>query len=117
MNLAKIHLYLSENYQQALNYTKFAEDFNLRPIRFTISSAINAFDQEKKYLTIKQDKKFNITLLFNIPKTQFLEKFNTLSLKNSLEYFENWFKKFFSIYNQQFNKLLNKIKVYNALKY
>ena len=58
-------------------------------MRFTISSAINAFDQEGKYLTIKQDKKFNITLLFNIPKIQFLEKFNISSLKNLLEYFEN----------------------------
>ena len=89
MNLARIHLHLSENYQQALNYTKFAKDFNLCPMRFTISSAINVFDQEEKYLTIKQDKKFNITLLFNIPKTQFLEKFNIPSLKNFLEYFEN----------------------------
>ena len=117
MNLARIHLHLSENYQQALNYTKFAEDFNLRPMRFTISSAINAFDQEEKYLTIKQDKKFNIILLFNIPKTQFLEKFNIPSLKNSLEYFENWFEKFFPIYNQQFDEPLNKTKVHNALKH
>ena len=86
-------------------------------MRFTISSAINAFDQERKYLTIKQDKKFNITLLFNIPKTQFLEKFNIPSLKNSLEYFENWFEKFFPTYNWQFDEPLNKTKIYNTLKY
>ena len=71
MNLASIHLYLSENYQQALNYTKFAEDFNLRPMRFTISSAINAFNQEGKYLTIKQDKKFNITFFLIFQKHNF----------------------------------------------
>ena len=68
-------------------------------MRFTISSAVDAFDQEEKYFTIKQDKKFNIIFFFNISKKQFLEKFNIPSLKNLLEYFENWFEEFFPVYN------------------
>jgi hypothetical protein len=63
------------------------------------------------------DNRFNIQLLFNIPKTLFLEKFNIPSLKNSLEYFNKWFEEFFAPYNNQFTTPLDKQKVYNSLKY
>src|SRR5205085_1702163 len=97
INLARIHLYLSENYH-AINYKKFADDFNFISKYFTINSATISIDKEEKYLTIKSDKKFNIQLLFNIPKSLFLQVYNIPSLKNSLEHFNKWFKNFFPIY-------------------
>ena len=59
INLAHIHLYLSENYH-AINYKKFVDNFNFIPKCFTINSATVTTDKNKKYLTIKSDKKFNI---------------------------------------------------------
>jgi hypothetical protein len=116
LNIARIHLYLSENYQ-TIDYIKFTEDFQPRPKRFTIFASTVTVDHEKPYLTIKHDLKFNIHLLFNLPKTQFLDKFNIPSLKNSLDHFDQWFEQFFITYNRQFEQSLNKTKVYNALKY
>ena len=68
-------------------------------MRFTISSSTTLTDLNEKYVTIKQDRRFNIKLEFNIPKQLFLQKFNILSLKNSLDHFEEWFENFFPIYN------------------
>jgi hypothetical protein len=116
INIARLHLYLSENYQ-GINYKKFAEDFNFRPKRFNLTSETSAFDQNQKYLFLKHDNRFNIHACFNIPKTLFLEKFNIPSLKNSLDYFNTWFEEFFHVYNQQFTESLNKEKVYFALKF
>ena len=98
INLARIHLYLSDNYH-AINYKKFADEFNFISKCFTIYSSTVTTDKEEKYLTIKSDKKFNIQLLFNIPKSIFLEVYNIPSLKNSLKHFNEWFKNFFPIYN------------------
>ena len=86
INLAHIHLYLSDNYY-IINYKKFANNFNFISKYFTIYSSTVTTDKEEKYLTIKSDKKFNIQLLFNIPKSTFLEVYNILSLKNSLKHF------------------------------
>jgi hypothetical protein len=116
LNLARLHLYLSDNYQ-SINYKKFAEDLNLRPKRFQIRSATTNIDRDSQYVTIKSDNKFNIQLLFNIPKTNFLQKFNIPSLKNSLDHFDKWFESFFFLYNRQFDQPLDKQKVYNSLKY
>jgi hypothetical protein len=115
INIARLHLYLSNNYQ-GIDYKKFAEDFNFRPKRFNLTSETSAFDQQQKYLFLKHDNRFNIHACFNIPKSLFLEKFNIPSLKNSLEYFNTWFEEFFHVYNQQFSEPLNKEKVYFALK-
>src|ERR1043165_4100577 len=74
-------------------------------------------DKDNKYLTIKMDNRFNIHLLFNIPKTLFLEKYNIPSLNNSLDHFNEWFKNFFPLYNRQFTESLNETKVKNALRF
>ena len=116
INLARLHLYLSNNYQ-AIDYIKFAEDIQIRPKRFRILSEVIDFDKEKQYLTISSDSKFNIYLKFNIPKTLFLQKLNIPSLKNSLDHFKQWFKQFFLLYNRQFTKPIDETKVFNALKY
>jgi hypothetical protein len=116
INLARIHLYLTNNYQ-SIDYKKFAEDFKFYPKRITIHSATTTTDQPGNYVIIKHDNKFNIHLLFNIPKSLFLQNFNIPSLKNSLEHFNNWFENFFPIYNRQFEKPLDKTKVQNFLKY
>ena len=71
INLAHIHLYLSENYH-IIDYKKFADNFSFNPKCFTINSSTVTTDKEEKYLTIKSDKKFNIQLLFNIFKSLFL---------------------------------------------
>ena len=86
LNLARLHLYLSDNYQ-AINYTKFAEDIKLRSKRFKITSDVTDYDKNQKYLSIDMDNRFNIHLNFNIPKTLFLDKYNIPSLKNSLFHF------------------------------
>ena len=84
LNMARLHLYLTNNFQ-TINYTKFSEDFKLRPKRFKINSIIKYFDQGKEYFTISSDLRFNIKVLFNFPKTLFLDNFNIPSLKNSLD--------------------------------
>ena len=115
LNLARIHLYLSENYQ-CINYTKFAEDFNLRPKTFKLISHIISTDQDKEYLTIKSDDKFNINLLFNLPQSLFLHKFSIPPLKNSEKNFDEWFKNFFPIYKRQFTSI-DKQETYDKLRY
>jgi len=116
INLARIHLYLSNNYQ-SINYTKFADNIKLRSKRFTVSSSVTTTDKKEQYLNIKMDNRFNIHLLFNIPKTLFLEKYNIPSLNNSVDHFDEWFKKFFPLYNRQFTEPLNETKVKNALRF
>jgi len=116
INLARIYLYLSNNYQ-AIDYIKFAEDFQLRPKRFNIISKVSDYDKEKQYVIIKSDNKFNIYLDFNIPKTLFHQKLNIPSLANSLDHLKQWFKQFFSTYNRQFAQTLDETKVFNSLKY
>ena len=98
LNLARIYLHLSEDYQ-TIDYNKFTEDFQLRPKRFTVTSSVTSENKEGPYLEIKNDQKFNIHLLFNLPKDIFLEKFNIPSLKNSLDQFNQWFEGFFTIYS------------------
>ena len=49
INLARLHLYLSNNYH-AINYTKFAEDIKLRPKRFKISSKVISYNKNQQYL-------------------------------------------------------------------
>ena len=107
LNLARLHLYLSGTYQ-AIDYHKFANDFNLRPKTFKITSHTVSLNKDEKYLTIKSDNKFNIQLLFNLPAKIFNTQFCIPSLKNSLDYFNDWFEEFFSIYNRQFKTLLDK---------
>ena len=97
----RIYLHLSEDYQ-TIDYNKFTEDFQLRPKRFTVSSSVISENKEGPYLEIKNDQKFNIHLLFNLPKNLFLEKFNIPSLKNSLDHFDQWFESFFTTYSRQF---------------
>ena len=63
------------------------------------------------------DNRFNIHLLFNIPKTLFLVKYNIPSLNNSLDHFNKWFKNFFPLYNHQFTESFNETKVKNALRF
>jgi hypothetical protein len=116
INLARIHLYLSNNYQ-AIDYIKFAEDFQLRPKRFNITSKVSDFDKNKQYVIIRSDSKFNIYLDFNIPKTLFHQKLNIPSLANSLDHLKQWFKQFFPTYNRQFSQPLDETKVFNSLKY
>ena len=86
INLACLHLYLSNNYH-TINYKKFTEDFNLQPKSFIFTSHTTSTNQNGKYVTIKSDNKLNVNLLFNLPKSQFLEKFSIPSLKNSLDHF------------------------------
>lgn len=110
-----MHLYLSDNYQ-AINYNKFAEDLNLRPKKYNLNPYTISTDKPEKYLTIKHDNKFNIQLLFNIPKSLFLKKFSIPSLNNSLDHFKEWFELFFPIYNRQFTNSLEKEQTFNTLK-
>ena len=84
LNMTRLHLYLTNNFQ-TINYTKFSEDFKLRPKRFKIDSTIECIDQEKEYFTISSDLRFNIKVLFNLSKTLFLDNFNILFLKNSVD--------------------------------
>jgi len=84
LNMARLHLYLTNNFQ-SINYTKFSENFKLRPKRFKIDSTIECIDQEKEYFSISSDLRFNIKVLFNLPKTLFLDNFNIPSLKNSVD--------------------------------
>ena len=116
INLAQLHLYLLNNYQ-AIDYIKFAEDFQLRPKRFNIISKVTNFDENKQYFTVKSDSKFNIHIDFNIPKTLFLQKLNIPSLANSSDHLKQWFKQFFPTYKRQFTQPLVEDKVFNALKY
>jgi len=116
INLACLHLYLSNNYH-AINYTKFAEDIKLRPKRFKISSKAVSYDKNQQYLSINMDNHFNIQLDFNIPKTLFMEKYNIPSLKNSLFHFNEWFERVFPLYSRQFTTTIDKTKVSNYLKY
>jgi hypothetical protein len=44
INLARLHLYLDNNYQ-TIDYTKFAEDFEFRPKRFSIKSHTTSVDK------------------------------------------------------------------------
>jgi hypothetical protein len=115
LNLACLHLYLSNNYQ-AIDYKKFATDLELRPKTYAISSYVIGTNKEEKYLTIKSDTKFNIQLLFNLPESLFKKQFSIPSLKNSLEHFEEWFENFFPSYNRQFKTPLNKDETKNLLK-
>ena len=115
LNLARIHLYLSDNYQ-AINYNKFAEDLNLRPKTYNLYPYTVSTDKAEKYLTIKHDNKFNINLLFNIPKSLFFKNFSIPSLNNSLDHFKEWFEQFFPIYNRQFTNSLDKEQTFNTLK-
>src|ERR1051326_9023167 len=61
INLARLHLYLSDNYQ-AINYTKFAEDIKLRPKRFKITSEVIDYNKNQQYLSINMI----IILIFNL---------------------------------------------------
>ena len=82
--MARLHLYLTNNFQ-SIDYTKFNKDFKLKPKRFKIYFKIECIDQEKEYFTISSDLRFNIKVLFNLPKILFLNNFNIPSLKNSLD--------------------------------
>ena len=116
LNMARLHLYLTNNFQ-SIDYIKFNEDFKLRPKRFKIDSKIECTDEEKEYFTISSDLRFNVKLLFNLPKTLFLEKFNIPSLKNSFENLINWFEKIFPAYSRQFDNSIDKQKTFTYLKH
>ena len=115
INLARLHLYLSDNYH-AINYKKFTEDFNLRPKSFTFTSHIVSTNQTGKYLTIKSDNKLNVNLLFNLPKNLFLEKYSIPSLKNSLDHFNEWFDTAFPVFSRQFSTPPNKEETKSRLQ-
>jgi hypothetical protein len=115
LNLAHLHLFLSNNYQ-SIDYQKFAEDLKLRPKRFKIESFTQTTDLQQKYLTIQSDARFNIKLLFNVPKTLFLERFCIPSLKNSLDHFNSWFETYFPPYSRQFSSNIDKEKVRTSLR-
>ena len=115
LNLAHLHLYLSDNYQ-AIDYNKFADNLNLRPKTYKLLSHTISTNKNEKYLTIKSDDKFNIQLLSNLPAHLFNTQFSIPLLKNSSDHFNNWFKDFFSIYNHQFKTLLVQEEVENTLK-
>src|SRR6185436_6555837 len=99
-----------------INYRKFAEDLKLRPKRFKIESFTLTTDLQQKYLTIQSDARFNIKLLFNVPKTLFLERFCIPSLKNSLDHFNSWFDTYFPPYSRQFSSNIDKEKVRTSLR-
>jgi hypothetical protein len=115
LNLARLHLFLSNNYQ-SIDYQKFAEDLQLRPKRFKIESFTQTTDFKQKYLTIQSDARFNIKLSFNIPKTLFLERFCIPSLKNSLDHFNSWFDTYYPPYSKQFSSNIDKEKVRTSLR-
>ena len=115
LNIARLHLYLSNNYQ-TINYKKFAEDFDFRPKHPKIESSIECFDEDKPYFNIKSDSRFNIHLLFNISKTLFLHNYRTPPLTNSLDIYKEWFNKFFPIYSRQFDTPPNEKETYLLLK-
>ena len=116
LNMAQLHLYLTDNFQ-SIDYKKFNEDFKLRPKRFKIDSKIECFDHEKEYFTISSDLRFNINILFNLPKTLFLDNFNILSLKNSVNNLSKWFEKIFPAYSHQFDNSIDKQKTLTYLKH
>src|SRR5205085_6160273 len=53
----------------------------------------------------------------NLPKTLFLDNFNILSLKNSVDNLNEWFEKIFPAYFCQFDKPIDKQKTFTYLKY
>jgi hypothetical protein len=80
LNLARLHLHLLDKYQ-TINYTKFSEDLKFKPKQLNIESIVSSRDDyTKPYFTMQSDKRFNITIYFNLPTTLFLEKYNILSL-------------------------------------
>src|SRR6185436_8536835 len=109
INLAHLHLYLSDKYQ-AINYTKFAEDIKLRPKRFKITSEVTNYDKNQKYLSIDMDNQFNIHLNFNIFKTLFLDKYNIPSLKTLFSILMSGLKEVFLYIVDNLTILLTKPK-------
>jgi hypothetical protein len=116
LNLARLHLYLNEGFQ-SIDYKKFAEDLNIKPRRLKLIYYKNENQLNKMpFLTINNDKQFNIYVHLNIPTLQFLNTFQVPSLKKCKPQFDEWYERFFSTYSRQFTEI-NKEKTYNYLKY
>jgi hypothetical protein len=72
INLARLHLYLSDNYQ-AINYIKFAEDIKLRPKRFNIASEIIKVISNINFSSSKWITDLILNLISTFSKLYFLK--------------------------------------------
>jgi hypothetical protein len=97
LNFAHLHLILHNKYQ-TINTKKFYEDLKLYPIFFKLHYFISENSINQPLFKIQNNNKFNINISLNIPKQQFLQTFQILSLKDHLTQFKTWFDTFFDIY-------------------
>ena len=115
INLARLHLFLHNRYQ-TIHYSNFIKDLDIKPIRLTLKYNILVDEPTKPLFDIYNDRRFNVFVTLNLPKQRFLETFRTPSLKAYLDFFKDWYEKFFEVYEKQFEKI-DKTKVFNFIKY
>jgi hypothetical protein len=115
LNFARLHLYLNHTYT-TINSSKFFKDLEIKPIRMQFHYNITEDLPDKPLVNFRSDHKFNIYIDLNIPKQNFLNTFQTPSLKECNYSFEKWYNPFFEIYSRQFI-LINKTKTMNYIKY
>ena len=117
LNLARLHLYLQNNYQ-TINRNKFIEDIHIHPLSLKTNFFISEDSPEAPLLKIQNDNKFNINISLNIFKQQFLETFRIPSLKPYISDFDSWFESFYNQYKRQFKESdeQHQLKTYNYIK-
>jgi hypothetical protein len=115
INLARIHLYLQNEYQ-TIDLAKFSKTVNILPIRFSLHYFISEDAINQPLFKIQNDEKYNINISLNIPKQDFQQTFRIPSLKKYRSDLESWFKPFFANYKKQFTNI-NETKTFNYIKY
>jgi len=115
INLARLHLFLQNQYK-TINYKKFYEDLNLKPIQITLHFYTTFNNNDQLLLKIKNNTKYNVHITFDIFSQNFLKTYYILSFKTYYTPFDKWFPKFFNSYKKQFQQI-NEQKVYNFIKY
>src|SRR5689334_12605095 len=115
INLARLHLFLLNQYK-TINYIKFFEDLDLKPIRMSLHFNTIFNNSDQLLLKIKNDAKYNIYITFDISSQNFLKTFYIPSFKTYCTTFDIWFAKFFNSYKKQFLHI-NQQKVYNFIKH
>src|SRR6185295_3651437 len=67
INLARIHLYLQDEYQ-TIDLSKFAKTVNILPIHFFLNYFISKDAINQPLFKIQNNEKYNINILLNILK-------------------------------------------------
>jgi hypothetical protein len=70
INLARIHLYLQNEYQ-TIDLAKFSKTVNILPIRFSLHYFISEDAINQPLFKIQNNEKYNINISLNIPKQDF----------------------------------------------